>query len=47
MGDEYVNGWCCADCLTLLANGETNPEWSALVPAGELDRELSSILKGT
>lgn len=23
---EYSNGWCCVDCLMLLANGEKPPE---------------------
>jgi ribosomal protein L37AE/L43A len=25
---DHANGWACIDCLMLLANGETNPEWS-------------------
>lgn len=24
---EHSNGWCCVDCLMLLANGDTPPEW--------------------
>jgi hypothetical protein len=23
---DHGNGWCCSDCLMLLANGETPPE---------------------
>ena len=25
---DHANGWCCADCLQLLANAETPPELS-------------------
>lgn len=29
MFDTMVcNGWCCTDCIMLLANGETSPEWT-------------------
>lgn len=26
---ESFTGWCCIDCLMILANGEDNPEWTA------------------
>ena len=25
---DTSTGWCCIDCLMILANGEDNPEWS-------------------
>jgi hypothetical protein len=25
---EHASGWACIDCVMLLANGETDPEWS-------------------
>ena len=25
---ETFTGWCCIDCLMILANGEDNPDWT-------------------
>lgn len=39
VGDEYLcNGWCCVDCLMLLANGETPTEMDEAETAGYLAR---------
>jgi hypothetical protein len=38
---EHANGWCCVDCLVLLANGETPPEMTEEQTAAwlaEIDR---------
>lgn len=34
----HANGWCCVDCVTLLANGETPPEMSEAETAEWLAR---------
>jgi hypothetical protein len=28
MTADHANGWCCVDCLMMLANGETDPNWT-------------------
>jgi hypothetical protein len=37
-GTPAGSGWVCVDCLFLLANGETNPEWSEAETAEFLAR---------
>lgn len=36
--DKWPPGWCCSDCLMLLANGETDPDWSEEETAEYLKR---------
>jgi hypothetical protein len=36
--EEHSNGWCCVDCLMLLANGETPTEMSETETAEYLAR---------
>jgi hypothetical protein len=41
--DKAFSGECCVDCLMLLANGETNPEWSQ----AECDEYLARVAEHT
>jgi hypothetical protein len=46
MGDEYLcNGWCCTDCLMMLANGEGNPEWTE-EEAADYDKRVAHYTDG-
>lgn len=35
---EHADGQCCVDCLMLLANGETDPDWDEAETAEYLAR---------
>lgn len=39
--EDHANGWCCTDCLHLLANGETPPELSE----EETDAYLARVIE--
>jgi hypothetical protein len=46
VGDEYLcNGWCCTDCLMMLANGEGDPEWTE-EEAADYDARVAHYTEG-
>ena len=46
MGDAYLcNGWCCTDCLMMLANGEGNPGWTE-EEAADYDQRVAHYTEG-
>lgn len=44
---EASTGWACTDCLVLLANGETDPDWTEAETAEYLARVSERNATGT